>query len=66
MYKQQVRLFKWGNTINDNENETENEKKKKKTRPRFRHEHTKWVSVWSWLYIKKHVNVYIKTAVNVM
>ena len=29
MYKQQVRLFKWGNTINDNENETENEKKKK-------------------------------------
>ena len=30
MYKQQVRLFKWGYTINNNENETENEKKKKK------------------------------------
>ena len=27
MCKQQVRLFKWGYTINDNENETENEKK---------------------------------------
>ena len=34
MYKQQVRLFKWGYTINDNENETE-----KKIWPRLRHEH---------------------------
>ena len=36
MYKQQLRLFKLGYTINDNENETENEKK---IWPRLRHEH---------------------------
>ena len=69
MYKQQVRLFKWGYTINNNENETENEKKKKSGLGLDMNTNilnTKWVSVWSWLYIKKHVNVYIKTAVNVM
>ena len=79
MYKQQVRLFKWGYTINDNENETENEKNKTKKTKKTKKKHTdlgldmntnilntKWVSVWSWLCIKKQVNVYIKTAVNVM
>ena len=68
MYKQQVRLFKWGYTINDNENETENEKKKSELGFDMNTDilNTKWVSVWSWLCNKKHVNVYIKTTVNVM
>ena len=67
MYKQQVRLFKWGYTINDNETETENENKTGLGLDMNTNIlNTKWVSVWSWLYIKKYVNVYIKTAVNVM
>ena len=67
MYKQQVRLFKWGYTINDNETETETENKTGLGLDMNTNIlNTKWVSVWSWLYIKKHVNVYIKTAVNVM
>ena len=67
MYKQQVRLFKCGYTINDNETETENENKTGLGLDMNTNIlNTKWVSVWSWLYIKKHVNVYIKTAVNVM
>ena len=67
MYKQQVRLFKWGYTINDNETETENENKTGLGLDMNTNIlNTKWVSVWSWLCIKKQVNVYIKTAVNVM
>ena len=67
MYKQQVRLFKWGYTINDNETETETENKTGLGLDMNTNIlNAKWVSVWSWLYIKKHVNVYIKTAVNVM
>ena len=64
MYKQQVRLFKWGYTINDNETETETENKTGLGLDMNTNIlNTKWVSVWSWLCIKKQVNVYIKTAV---
>ena len=66
MYKKQVRLFKWGYTINDNKNDAENEKNRShryditRARSRYGHKYTIYIMCLSLIMaisIKQHLSI---------